>query len=93
MENELIFVWIYFFCGASGALWMIKIFESSLTKVFHIIEKTIRVEKYILKDLEKENEDLETKTIKLNEEHNKLLMKKEKLEEIYFARIIGEEGM
>lgn len=93
MEKELIFIWIYFFCGASGALWMIRIFESSITNFFHILEKTIKVENYVLKKLEKENQDLESKTIKLNEEYDKLLMKKEKLEEIYFERIIGEEGV
>lgn len=88
--REVFFIWVYFFCGAGGALWMIRFSEKSFGRVFHMIERTIRIENNVLKKVKDENETLDKETIKLQEKYQSLEDTHQQLEDIYFERIIGE---
>lgn len=90
MNKELFFIWIYFFCGASGALWMIRLSEIMFGKIFHLLKKTIEIDNIALKSIKDENENLENENIKLKEKCEELENKRIQLEDIFFERIIGE---
>lgn len=90
MSRELFFIWVYFFIGASGALWMIRILEIIFGKVFHMIKKTIEVDNLELKSIKDENESLEDENIKLQDKFKELEKRRKQLENVYFERIIGE---
>ncbi len=90
MSKELFFIWVYFFCGAGGALWMIRLSETMFGKAFHMLRKTIEVDNVALKSIKDENKNLENGNIKLQEKYEELENKRLQLEDIYFERIIGE---
>lgn len=85
--KEIIFIWIYFFCGAGGALFTIRLTEAYIGKIYHILEKTIKVENDVLRKMHDENKDLENEVEKLKDKNQDLENKNQELEQILFDRI------
>ncbi|MBU5676827.1 hypothetical protein KQI88_10390 [Alkaliphilus sp. MSJ-5] len=88
--KKIVFIWIYFFLGAGGALFLIKLTENYIGKIFHILERTIKVESSVLRNIYDENKALEEEIDKLEEKKQDLENKNHELEEILFERIKQE---
>ncbi|QUH20402.1 hypothetical protein [Alkaliphilus sp. B6464] len=88
--NKIVWIWIYFFIGAGGAIGTIKLTESYIGKLFHILERTIKIRSSELKNLYDENAALESNINKLKEKRSSLESRNHELEEILFERIKQE---
>lgn len=91
--NKIVFIWIYFFLGAGGAIGTVKLTESYIGKLFHILERTIKIRSSELRSLYDENAVLEGDINKLKEKRLSLEGRNHQLEEILFERIKQEGAM
>ncbi len=85
--KEIIFIWIYFFCGAGGALFTIRLTETYIGKIYNILEKTVKVENDVLRKMYDENKALENDVEKLRGKNQDLENKNKELEQVLFDRI------